>query len=83
MPRDERGYWRPDKDIGLPNPWFSWPPKPRAALLWLKEYLWPYNILFMIVAVVTWALPDARDVADDRIPRRLDAWKSSFATKSC
>ena len=54
MPRDERGYWRPDEDI-VPNPWFAWPPKPRAAALWLKEYLWPYNILFMVVAVVTWA----------------------------
>ena len=54
MPRDERGYWRPEGDVGAPNPWFSWPPKPRAAALWLKEYLWPYNLLFMIVATVTW-----------------------------
>ena len=54
MPRDERGYWRPDGDIGAPNPWLSFPPKPRAMAIWLKEYLWPWNILFMTVAVVTW-----------------------------
>ncbi|MCY4539314.1 MAG: sterol desaturase family protein [Chloroflexi bacterium] len=54
MPRDERGYWRPE-GVGAPNPWFTWPPKPRAAALWLKEYLWPYNLLFMVVAIVTWA----------------------------
>ena len=54
MPRDERGYWRPE-GVGAPNPWFTWPPKPRAAALWLKEYLWPYNLLFMVVAIATWA----------------------------
>lgn len=53
MPRDERGYWRPD-GVGMPNPWLVWPPKPRAAALWLKEYLWPYNLLFMAVSVLTW-----------------------------
>ena len=37
-----------------PTPVLSWPPKPNEVVKWLKEYLWPYNILFMIVAVVTW-----------------------------
>ena len=54
MPRDERGYWRPDKDFE-PNPVFSWPPRPLAVAQWLKEYMWPYNVLFMTVAVLTWA----------------------------
>ena len=54
MPRDERGYWMPDKDIGVPNPVFSWPPKPREALKWVKEYIWPVNLMYMIVASVTW-----------------------------
>ena len=54
MPRDERGYWMPEKDIGVPNPVFSWPPKPRAALKWIKDYIWPVNLMYMIVATVTW-----------------------------
>ena len=54
MPRDERGYWMPDKDVGVPNPVFSWPPKPRAVAKWVKDYLWPHNILYMIVATLTW-----------------------------
>ena len=36
MPRDERGYWKPDKEIGAPNPVFSWPPRPRAVAKWVK-----------------------------------------------
>ena len=55
MPRDERGYWKPDKDIAAPNPVFVWPPKPRAVLGWLKEYLFPVNLIFMLVAIATWA----------------------------
>lgn len=54
MPRDERGYWKPDKDIGAPNPVFAWPPKPKAVLKWLYHYLFPVNILLMVVAVLTW-----------------------------
>ena len=65
MPRDERGYWRPDKEIA-PNPWFSWPPKPRAVARWVKNYLWPYNILIMIVATLTWLYltPDMETMKD-------------------
>ena len=54
MPRDERGYWKPDKEIGVPNPVFAWPPKPKAVLKWLKDYLWPMNIIYIIVATLTW-----------------------------
>ena len=54
MPRDDRGYWRPDGEIGLPNPVFAWPPKPVEALKWLKEYIWPFNIVYMLVAYATW-----------------------------
>ena len=56
MPRDERGYWMPDKEIAMPNPVFSWPPKPGAVAKWLKDYLWPINLIYMIVATLTWVL---------------------------
>lgn len=54
MPRDGRGYWQPDKEIGTPNPVFAWPPRPGAALKWLRGYLFPWNFIYMIVAVLTW-----------------------------
>ena len=54
MPRDERGYWQPDKEIGAPNPMFAWPPRPKAVLKWFVSYLWPWNLFYMIVATVTW-----------------------------
>ena len=54
MPRDERGYWRPDKDIGLPNPVFSWPPKPLEVAKWLKNYIFPFTIMYFAVALFTW-----------------------------
>ncbi len=54
MPRDERGYWRPGGDVGAPNPVFSWPPKPIEVAKWLKEYLWPFTLMYMIVGVLTW-----------------------------
>ena len=54
MPRDERGYWRPEGEIGVPNPVFSWPPRPVEVARWVKNYLLPFNIPFMIVAMLTW-----------------------------
>ena len=54
MPRDERGFWKPDKEFGAPNPVFSWPPNPRAVAIWFKDYLWPVNGSLMIVAILTW-----------------------------
>ena len=54
MPRDERGLWRPDKDVGAPNPVFSWPPKPIEAAKWLKGYMWPFNMMYFIVVMLTW-----------------------------
>ena len=72
MPRDERGFWKPDKEIGLPNPVLSWPPKPYELVKWLKEYLWPFNIIYTSCGDIDLALSNAGDVAHDRIPRRLD-----------
>lgn len=54
MPRDERGLWRPDKEVGVPNPVFSWPPKPVEVAKWLKNYIWPFNVFYFIVVMITW-----------------------------
>ena len=54
MPRDARGFWQPEKDIGTPNPVFAWPPKPGAVLKWLYHYLFPWNLIYMMVATLTW-----------------------------
>ena len=50
----KRGYWKPDKDFGAPNPIFAWPPDPKAVAIWFKDYLWPVNGSLMIVAILTW-----------------------------
>ena len=55
MPRDERGYWKPEGATVVPNPIFSWPPKPVEVARWLYEYIVPFNIIYLIVVLVTWA----------------------------
>ena len=73
MPRDERGYWRPDKDIGLPNPVFSWPPKPVEVAKWLKNYIWPFNLFYFFVVMATWLYLTPELSRMTEFPRRLDA----------
>ena len=60
--RDRRGYWKPESAIAYP-PVFIWPPKPASALRWmvaLPGYLFPWNALFLALAVIfwTWLTPD-------------------------
>ena len=52
MPRDTRGYWQPE-GIKLPNPVFDWPPKPMAVAKWAFNYLFPWNFVYMLIAVLT------------------------------
>ena len=52
MPRDERGHWQPEGEK-LPNPVFDWPPKPLKVARWLYNYLFPWNLIYMLVAVLT------------------------------
>jgi sterol desaturase/sphingolipid hydroxylase (fatty acid hydroxylase superfamily) len=54
--RDKWGDWRPPYLLQLP-PIVAWPPRPLAALKWLfgfPGYLWPWNTLYLAVAMVTW-----------------------------
>ncbi len=54
--RDKRGDWRPPYLIQLPAP-LVWPPQPVGVLKWLfgfPGYLWPWNSLYLAIAMVTW-----------------------------
>lgn len=56
LKRDKRGDWRPPYLLHMP-PMFAWPPKPLAVLKWLfgfPGYLWPWNALYLGLAVLTW-----------------------------
>jgi len=57
MLRDERGFWQPEGGTAPPNPVFAWPPKPGKVLKWLfgfPGYLFPWNVIYMGLAIVTW-----------------------------
>ena len=51
--RNKRGDWTPNKHLEL-APYFTWPREPRKYLDWLIGYLFPWNMLFMALAVVSW-----------------------------
>lgn len=53
MPRDERGFWQP-LEPKKSNPFFSWPPKPWEFLKWLYNYLFPWNLVYIGIAITTW-----------------------------
>jgi sterol desaturase/sphingolipid hydroxylase (fatty acid hydroxylase superfamily) len=56
--RNKRGDYTPNKTLEL-APYFTWPRDPTKWLAWLWGYLFPWNALFMALAVVsyTWATP--------------------------
>ena len=54
--RNAAGEWRPEQPIAL-APINDWPPAPARVAKWafgFPGYLWPYNALWLGVAVVTW-----------------------------
>jgi sterol desaturase/sphingolipid hydroxylase (fatty acid hydroxylase superfamily) len=51
--RNKRGDYSPKEPIGL-APYLSWPREPRKYLDWLIGYFWPWNLLFILVAVLQW-----------------------------
>jgi sterol desaturase/sphingolipid hydroxylase (fatty acid hydroxylase superfamily) len=51
--RDKRGNWRPDAVLE-PAPLFVFPPRPLEFLKWLPHYFLPWNVLFMLSALVAW-----------------------------
>ena len=57
-PRPRRVDYAPDDRIEYP-PVFVWPPRVKALVRWLfgwPGYLWPYNALYLLVAVGVWHL---------------------------
>ena len=71
MPRDDRGYWQPE-GLKLPNPVFDWPPNPLKIVKWVYNYLFPWNIIYMLIAVLTVVYLQPGDVQNDHFQRRLD-----------
>ena len=56
LKRNKRGDWTPPYLLQMPAP-FAWPPQPLKLLKWLfgfPGYLWPWNSLYLAIAVVTW-----------------------------
>jgi sterol desaturase/sphingolipid hydroxylase (fatty acid hydroxylase superfamily) len=51
--RNKRGDWSPKEVIGL-APYLAWPREPHKYLAWLIGYFWPWNLLFIAVALVQW-----------------------------
>jgi sterol desaturase/sphingolipid hydroxylase (fatty acid hydroxylase superfamily) len=58
--RNSKGEWQPDV-LPQPGPFFQFPWKPLALLKHLKDILWPWNLLFIFLAVISWMFftPDA------------------------
>jgi sterol desaturase/sphingolipid hydroxylase (fatty acid hydroxylase superfamily) len=54
--RDARGEWQPDR-LPVPSPIFTWPWSPIKILKYLfapQGFLWPYNLVVALIAVVSW-----------------------------
>ena len=57
MLRDKKGFWQPDRGTAPPSPLFEWPLKPIKVFKWLfgfNGYLFPWNIIYMSIAMLTW-----------------------------
>ena len=55
-PRDVNGEWRPVEPI-QPAPINAWPPQPAKTLKWLfgwPGFIWPENIMWLGISVLTW-----------------------------
>ena len=68
---DSRGEWRP-AEAPADAPLWAWPPRPLKALHWIfgyPGYLWPWNAIFMALAIVTWLYtqPELTRMAELRV----------------
>ena len=68
---DSRGEWRP-AEAPADAPLWAWPPRPLKTLRWIfgyPGYLWPWNAIFMVLAVVTWLYtqPELTRMAELRV----------------
>ncbi len=76
MPRDARGFWQPEHGTAPPNPLFTWPLKPLPILQWLYHYLFPWNLIYMAIATLTWLYlqPDLARAATFRVDWILEIY---------
>jgi sterol desaturase/sphingolipid hydroxylase (fatty acid hydroxylase superfamily) len=51
--RNKRGDYSPNKNLEL-APYFTWPRDPQKYIDWLKGYLFPWNLMFMGLALLFW-----------------------------
>ncbi|MEO8410560.1 MAG: Rieske 2Fe-2S domain-containing protein, partial [Propionivibrio sp.] len=51
--RDAGGEWAPEV-LPKPGALFAWPWNLRAALKSAWSTLWPFNLIYMVIAVITW-----------------------------
>ena len=68
---DSRGEWQP-AERPTPAPLWAWPPRPLATAKWFfgfPGYLWPVNVFFMLVAILTWLYtqPELSRMAEFRL----------------
>ena len=60
--RNKRGDFTPNAHL-VPAPVFVWPPRPLQFLGWLPHYFLPWNVVFMVLALVIWAyLTPSREI---------------------
>ena len=69
--RDSRGEWQPAQLPVVAAIW-AWPPRPLDALKWMfgnPGYLWPWNAIFCLLAVLTWfyTQPELSRMAEFRL----------------
>lgn len=53
--RNKRGDWAPSRHLELP-PFWSWPPGLARILGWLTGYVWPWNLVAIVTALLWWQL---------------------------
>ncbi len=51
--RDSMGEWQPHS-LPVPSPLFAWPWSPRAAFRDLWNGFWPFNLIYIGLAVIVW-----------------------------
>ena len=66
--RNKRGDFTPSAPL-QPAPFWAWPPHPLKVLAWLPGYLWPWNALHMVTALLYW-----RFVVPDVATMRTIGW---------
>src|SRR2546430_533927 len=54
--RERVHNYQPPEPIQTP-PLFAWPPRPMSFIRWffgVPGYLWPWNTLYLVIALCTW-----------------------------